>query len=242
MKNFLKKQKHFCRVSFLLFLVISFAFCIGCAKEEPAKSFEETQAEEDEEWIRGAKRPPSPETMLALSRILVTQGKDDEAEFTLDKCTKEYPDFVEAYVELAELHMRHRRVDSAIKILDEGMIQVPGNDVLMNDTGMCHFVLRQYRTAEKWFRQAAGVDPNNTRYRANIALALGLQGRYEESFAVYEQILSKKDAHHNLAVICDARKDIQRAEIERAAVRKIEKEEEARRLEALAEQEKNKNN
>jgi hypothetical protein len=54
----------------------------------------------------------------------------------------------------------------------------------------------------------------DARYRGNMALALGMLGRYEESLSLYQQVVSPSDAHFNLAVICDARKDPARAEQE----------------------------
>jgi len=63
---------------------------------------------------------------------------------------------------------------------------------------------------------AAAAGPDNTRYRANVALALGMSGRYDECLAAYEQILHPADAHYNLAVICDSRNDTERAVAEYA--------------------------
>lgn len=236
MKSFTSKNVTLLHILLCLFLVSAIMCCSGCAKEEKQESFSEAQAKADIEWVQGAKRPPSAETLLAVSRITVTQGKDEEAEFILCRITKEYPDCIEAYVELAELHMRRRQVGQAIKTLEKGLIQCPDNPILINDIGMCLFVRLDYKGAEEWFRQAAGIDPNNTRYRANVALSLGMQGRYEESLAVYKQILDEKDAHFNLSVICDARKDKVRADKERKIVADIEKKE-AEQAAAMAAQE-----
>ena len=193
----------------------------GCAqKAQPILTHAESQAMADEEWIKGADRPPAPRTLLALSRVYVSQGREEEAQFILHKVTKEYPYYPEAYVELAEIHMRHRRVDMAIKTLSEGFVCLPKDHVIANNLGMCHLIRQDYQAAEGKLRDAAAIAPNNTRYRSNIALALGLQGRYEESLALYKQVTNDMEAHFNLAVICDARNDPKRAAEERKKVEK----------------------
>jgi tetratricopeptide (TPR) repeat protein len=61
------------------------------------------------------------------------------------------------------------------------------------------------------FMRAAEAAPENARYRANMATALGLLGRYEEALALFEQVVPPADAHRNLAVLCEARNDMSRA-------------------------------
>ncbi len=55
--------------------------------------------------------------LLALSRLLASQGKDAEAQFVLEKVLREEPKFIPAYVDLAELHMRHDRTELARQTL-----------------------------------------------------------------------------------------------------------------------------
>jgi tetratricopeptide (TPR) repeat protein len=192
----------------------------GCAQEPPPLlTHSESQAIADEEWIKGADRPPTPRTLLALSRVYISQGREQEAQFILHNVTKKHPYYPEAYVELAEIHMRHRRVSTAIKTLSEGLVCLPKDHVITNNLGMCHLIRRNYRAAEGMFRTAAAIAPNNTRYRSNVALVLGLQGRYEEALALYKQVTNDIEAHFNLAVICDARNDRKRAAEERKKVK-----------------------
>jgi Flp pilus assembly protein TadD len=46
--------------------------------------------------------------------------------------------------------------------------------------------------------------PENAKYRANMAVALGLMGRYEESLSLFKQVLPKDQANHNLSVLREA--------------------------------------
>jgi hypothetical protein len=47
--------------------------------------------------------------------------------------------------------------------------------------------------------------PENVKYRANMAVALGLMGRDEESLSLFNQILPEDQAKHNLSVLQEAR-------------------------------------
>jgi tetratricopeptide (TPR) repeat protein len=66
-------------------------------------------------------------------------------------------------------------------------------------------IKRRYEKALNYFTQAAGVIPQNTRYRANMAVALGFLGRDDEALALYRQILPENQAVRNLEIIRAAR-------------------------------------
>ncbi|MGB6909635.1 MAG: tetratricopeptide repeat protein [Methyloceanibacter sp.] len=72
---------------------------------------------------------------------------------------------------------------------------------------MCMLVGDRYGEALSMFSEAAGIMPEDARYRANMAVALGMMGRYAEALSLYEQIMSSSDAHHNLAILREARND-----------------------------------
>jgi len=71
---------------------------------------------------------------------------------------------------------------------------------------MCWIIRREYEKALKMFTMAAGVLPENVRYRANMAVALGLMGRDEESLSLFKQVLPEDQANHNVDVLREARK------------------------------------
>ena len=204
----------------LLALAAAGLCAAGCASElEPHSDF--ARDGQDTEWLGGADKPPTPKTLYAMARILIAKGREPEADFMLRKILQEHPHFMPAYVELAEMHMRHRRVEPAVAVLNAGLAFSPRDPVLLNDIGMCWMVKGDYGRGLTMFKQAAAAMPANARYRGNMALALGMMGRYEESLALYEQLLTPADAHDNLAVICEARKDFERAAEERATASEL---------------------
>ncbi|MHC4927013.1 MAG: tetratricopeptide repeat protein, partial [Planctomycetota bacterium] len=82
-------------------------------------------------------RPPTPKTMYVMSDILITQGREAQAEGLLKKILVEEPTYFAAYNSLAELQMRNRRIPEAIQTLSAGLKVNPNDPVLLNNLGMC---------------------------------------------------------------------------------------------------------
>jgi tetratricopeptide (TPR) repeat protein len=189
-------------------LLVSAACLPGsCGQTGPgsAPSYSAERQQADAEFEAGASRPPAPKTLYAMARILGLQGKDAECEYMLVRIIREHPDFLPAYCHLAELQLRQRRSDEAVATLRAAWRISPSDPVILNNLGMCLLLKAEYKDALDLFSQAAAAMPQDARYRANMATALGMIGRYEESLA---------EAHFNLAVLCEARKDYARAHSE----------------------------
>ena len=199
-------------------LIGSLAF-VGCesnskdprAKDRAALS----QAGQDEaDFDRAVDRGPTPRTLYAMSRILAAQHRDGECQRLLSQIIAESPNFMPAYNDLAELQMRQRRIDQAVSVLQAGLKRASNQPVLLNNLGMCNLLKGNYDEALKQFTAAAALVPDDSRFRANMATALGMLGRYEESLALYQQICAAADAHYNVAVLAEARHDSARATVE----------------------------
>jgi Flp pilus assembly protein TadD len=161
-----------------------------------------------------SKRAPNANTLYSMSKIMVTRSKDAEAETILSKLIAQHPDFMPAYADLADLYLRHDRIESAIEVLKAGVQIAPQDAVLSNNLGMCRMLQKRYEEALDCFTAAAAGVPKDARSRANMAVALGMLGRFEESLSIYLQLVSPSEAHHNLGVLCQARKDAERAQQE----------------------------
>lgn len=162
----------------------------------------------DLEFQMQSDRPPTAKTLYAMAEILATQGRDSECEFVLKRIVREYPQFLPAYNKLAELQMRRRRVNDAIDTISSGLGIHSRDPVLLNNLGMCWLVRRDYERALESFTEAAGIMPENARYRTNMAVALGLMGRDRESLSLFKQVLPEDQANDNLAVLREARKNV----------------------------------
>ncbi len=166
-------------------------------------------------------RPPSALTLYRMGKLLAGGGKQVRAEAVFATCLLRYPQFLPAYVELAGLYVRHRKLDAAINILERGLLQSPEDPILRNDLGMCWLLDGAYQQALDEFNLAAKDSPHDHRIRANQAMATGMLGRYEEALALYKRVVRPQQAHYNLAIVCEARKDTKRAAAEFAIARSI---------------------
>lgn len=160
----------------------------------------------DEAFDSGGDQPPSPKTLHAMARIFAAQGRDAECEAMLVRILREERNFLPAYCDLAELRMRQRRTQDAAEAIRMGLDIAPEDPVLLNDMGMCRMLQAKYPEALENFSLACSSAPWNTRYRSNMALALGMVGRDEEAKALYQQLMPAKDVSANLALIKQARK------------------------------------
>ena len=145
--------------------------------------------------------PAEPKTLYAMSRILVSQGKDQQGELVLARLNREFPNFVPAYCDMAELRMRQGRVDDAIEGLTAGLQVAPRDPILLNNLGVCSIMKGDFEAALSSFTTASEEMPQEDRYRANMALALGMLGRYEEALTLYKDVLEPGLAEENIGII-----------------------------------------
>ena len=149
--------------------------------------------------------PPTAKTLCAMAEILAAQGRDSECEYVLKRIIQDNPKFLPAYNNLAELQMRQSRTIAAIETLQDALKINSKDTVILNNLGMCWMVRRDYENALKMFTKAASIMPEKVKYRANMAVALGLMGRDEESLSLFKQVLPEDRANHNLSILRNAR-------------------------------------
>jgi tetratricopeptide (TPR) repeat protein len=170
-----------------------------------AKQQQKQQEERDKDFSEGANRPATPQTKYAYARVLAARGQYGPCDALLTSVLKEVPNFRGAYLLQAEARMRLRRVDDAISTLRFAMRVFPKDHVLLNNLGICYLMKSDCLSALDTFTLAASLQPDNARYRSNMALALGLLGRKEESVSLYRLTVSGDDAQHNVEVLDAAR-------------------------------------
>jgi Flp pilus assembly protein TadD len=187
----------------------------ACTTTEPDHSKAPQVGVVEASGISGDKAP-NEQTLYSMAKLLSARGRDADAEVIQRKLIAQHPEFMPAYADLAEGYVRRERIESAVEVLRAGIQRVPADAVLQNDLGMCRLLQHRYEDALDAFTAAAAGVPPDTRARANMAVALGMLGRFDESLAIYLQILPPSDAHYNVAVLSEARKDQQRARLEYA--------------------------
>lgn len=180
-------------------------FLGGCTDPAQSNLNGASRAEKPESKFESQRdQPPNAKTLYAMADILATQGKDSECELVLRRCIQQYPHFVPAYNNLAELEMRRGRPKEASKVLTLAVNLRPRDPVLLNNLGMSYLAQREYEKALEHFTNAASVAPDNGKYRANMATALGLLGRLSESAALLHDLLPEEEARHNVELLRQA--------------------------------------
>ena len=196
--------------------VTAFVVVAGCKSNGSTQTYSTPRAD-DEIFAKSAERPPNADTLFRMAKILAAQHKDDQCEAVCRNCIQRYPQYMPAYAELAQLQVRQRKVGAAIDTLKDGLTLQPKDAVLLNDLGMCHMLAGDFQAALAQFRAASEADPDNARYTANMAMANGMLGQYDEALALYQKVTKPGPAHYNVAVVAEARNDSAKADEEYAA-------------------------
>jgi Flp pilus assembly protein TadD len=187
-------------------ILLGALYLCGCSESAaPELAPVWAKGDSDLDFQAQAGRPPTTKTLWAMADILATQGKDSQCEYVLNRIIQSDPEFLPAYNGLAELQMRQGHTNAAIQTLQNALRMAPDDPILLNNLGMCRLVRRDYEDALRVFDKAAAIAPENTKYRANMAVALGLMGRDDEALVLFSQILPEDQTIHNLSVLQQAR-------------------------------------
>ena len=77
----------------------------------------------------------------------------------------------------------------------------PRDAELLNDFGYFHYRHNHLPVAESWLRNAIAVDPNCACAWTNLGQVLAYQGRAEDSYQAFSQVLRPAEAYSNLGIL-----------------------------------------
>lgn len=100
---------------------------------------------------------------------------------------------------------------TASKYFEHARKLEPNNTALLTDMGYAAIVQKDYEGAEKLLQQAVKLRPDNSRAMNNLALAIGYQGRFEESLAAFRRINNESQSFANLGYIHAQRNEVGQA-------------------------------
>lgn len=163
-------------------------------------------------FAAGSDRPPTPRTLQMMARLLNENGRADQAEYVLLKTIEQNPGYLPGYIELADIQIRSQRYSAAIATMEKAHEIAPNDPVIANNLGVLYLRAKRFAEATDAFKSAISFDPDEARYRGNLALSLGMQGLYRESYEAYSAVLEPTEAYWNIGVISEARHDMTSAE------------------------------
>ncbi|KAA0699152.1 pilus assembly protein TadD [Neorhizobium sp. P12A] len=145
---------------------------------------------------------PSDRTVLAAyGKAQAAAGQLNEALSTIDRAqTPDRPDWKLVSAEGAILDQLGRSDEARRKYHDALDLQ-PNEPSILSNLGMSYVLTNDLRTAETYLRSAVAQPAADSRVRQNLALVVGLQGRFPEAEQIARRELTQQQADANVAYL-----------------------------------------
>ncbi len=141
------------------------------------------------------------EVLAAYGKALAADGQFDEALRTIRRAqTPDNPDWRLLAAEGAILDSLGRN-ESGRARYQQALVLAPGEPQVLNNLGMSYTLTGDLDMAEQTLRQALNHPAATARIRQNLALVLGLQGKFKEAEAMATRDLSPEQAKENMAYL-----------------------------------------
>lgn len=138
---------------------------------------------------------------IAYAKALTNAGRLEQALAVIDNAIRpDLPDWNALSVKGAILDQLGRN-DEARGLYGQALKLAPGEASVEANLGLSYAMTNELPAAEQHLRRAAAMAGANTQVRQNLALVVGLQGRFEESRALYAAELPPAEVEANVAYI-----------------------------------------
>jgi Flp pilus assembly protein TadD len=145
--------------------------------------------------------PQDVDIRLAYAKALTAAGRFEEALAVVDGAIRpDVPDWNAMLVKGAVLDQMGRNAE-ARQVYEQAQVIAPGEPSLEANLGLSYAMTNELASAESHLRRAVQMPGATSQIRQNLALVLGLQGRLEESRAIYAAELSPDQVEANLSYI-----------------------------------------
>ena len=145
--------------------------------------------------------PKDRDVLAAYGKALAANGQFEPALDAVRRAqTPEYPDWKLVSAEGAILDQLGQK-DSARQQYRRALDLKPNEPSVLSNLGMSYVLDGDLRTAETYMRSASGQPNADSRVRQNLALIVGLQGRFDEAEKIASQELSPEQAQANVAYL-----------------------------------------
>ncbi|MEI9415427.1 tetratricopeptide repeat protein [Mesorhizobium sp. Cs1321R2N1] len=145
--------------------------------------------------------PKDRDVLAAYGKALAANGQFEAALDAVRRAqTPEYPDWRLVSAEAAILDQTGQK-DEARQLYRKALELKPNEPSILSNLGMSYVLEGDLRTAETYMRSAAQQSNADSRVRQNLALVVGLQGRFDEAEKIASQELSPEQAQANVAYL-----------------------------------------
>lgn len=141
------------------------------------------------------------EVNLAYAKALSAEGRFEQALSVIENAINPVaPDWDALSVRGAVLDQMGRHQE-ARQAYSQAMLLAPGQPGLLANLGLSYAMTGELVQAETYLRQAAAHPSASSRVRQNLALVVGLQGRFEDARGLYARELPPEEVEANMAYI-----------------------------------------
>ncbi len=141
------------------------------------------------------------EVLAAYGKALAADGQFDEALRTVRRAqTPDNPDWRLLAAEGGILDSLGRNEEGRKKY-QQALVLAPGEPQVLNNLGMSYTLTGDLDKAETTLRQALNHPSATIRIRQNLALVLGLKGKFKEAEAMATRDISSQQAKENMAYL-----------------------------------------
>ena len=145
--------------------------------------------------------PSDREVLAAYGKALAGAGELEQALGTIARAqTPDRPDWKLKSAEGAILDQLGRS-DQARAAYRDALDIKPNEPSVLSNLGMSYLLTRDLKTAETYLRTAISQPGADSRVRQNLALVVGLQGRFQEAENIARQELTQAQAEANMAYL-----------------------------------------
>ncbi|WP_044548885.1 tetratricopeptide repeat protein [Mesorhizobium japonicum] len=145
--------------------------------------------------------PKDRDVLAAYGKALAANSQFEAALDAVRRAqTPEYPDWKLVSAEAAILDQLGQK-DDARQLYRKALELKPNEPSVLSNLGMSYVLEGDLRTAETYMRSAAQQPNADSRVRQNLALVVGLQGRFDEAEKIASQELSPEQAQANVAYL-----------------------------------------
>lgn len=145
--------------------------------------------------------PKDRDVLAAYGKALAGAGEFDQALSAISRAqTPDRPDWRLKSAQGAILDQMNRPEEARAAYRDALDIQ-PNEPSVLSNLGMSYLLARDLKTAETYLRSAIVQPGADSRVRQNLALVVGLQGRFQEAENIARQELTAQQAEANVGYL-----------------------------------------
>jgi Flp pilus assembly protein TadD len=142
-----------------------------------------------------------PDISLAYAKALTADGRFDQALAVTEATIRpQSPDWNALSVKGAILDQVGRNGE-ARALYQQALLMAPQEASLEANLGLSFAMTNELPTAEAHLRKAVAMRGSNSKIRQNLALVIGLQGRFDDARAIYAAELGADQVEANMAYI-----------------------------------------